>query len=402
MSARHGRSRAPAKAGRGRAGSSPIPTKKGPGAFGWSVALSSDGNLALIGGPHNVNGPHDNIPDSAAWAFTRSGETWTGQPEKIEGYGTYDNVTDDGQSAALSSEGSTALLGAPESYRSGGAFALMTGYAEYGQCRELTKYTTPKVKQGLYSVDCDGAKPVKHGKPDGRFEWYPGPASSCHAVKKGEYTEAGCLTKAAKKNGGKFERFSCFSDQGGCAGYASTSGTVTLDTPRLGSDIVCSAGAGTGEITGTKTGEDRLTLTGCESSGRKCASEGPNSTPSGKPGVIDTNLLDTDLLLTVVKPPLVELTSSQHEPYLFEVDCEGQLLRTSGLASGAQTGNVSEAVLTSTTTFAADEGQQSLATEVSEDGGLTWTQPQPTTLEAVLDNTTGVETEIQTEDENPY
>ena len=39
--------------------------------FGNSVALSSDGNTALIGGDA------DNSNVGAAWVFTRSGTTWT-------------------------------------------------------------------------------------------------------------------------------------------------------------------------------------------------------------------------------------------------------------------------------------------------------------------------------------
>ena len=43
----------------------------GDGEFGFSAALSSDGDTALIGGPY------DNNIVGAAWVFTRSGSTWT-------------------------------------------------------------------------------------------------------------------------------------------------------------------------------------------------------------------------------------------------------------------------------------------------------------------------------------
>ena len=42
-----------------------------------SVALSADGNTALIGGFG------DNEGAGAAWVFTRSGATWTQQGEKL-------------------------------------------------------------------------------------------------------------------------------------------------------------------------------------------------------------------------------------------------------------------------------------------------------------------------------
>jgi hypothetical protein len=51
------------------------------GEFGFSVALSSNGNTALIGGPN------DNGNVGAAWVFTHSGSTWTQQGSKLTGSG---------------------------------------------------------------------------------------------------------------------------------------------------------------------------------------------------------------------------------------------------------------------------------------------------------------------------
>jgi hypothetical protein len=76
----------------------------GAGGFGESVALSTDGNTALIGGPF------DNTNVGAAWAFTRSGTTWTQQGEKLTGAGEVGEARF-GHSAALSSDGNTALIG---------------------------------------------------------------------------------------------------------------------------------------------------------------------------------------------------------------------------------------------------------------------------------------------------
>ena len=45
------------------------------------MALSADGNTALIGGPG------DNSYVGAAWVFTRSGSTWTQQGAKLTGGG---------------------------------------------------------------------------------------------------------------------------------------------------------------------------------------------------------------------------------------------------------------------------------------------------------------------------
>ncbi len=53
----------------------------GTGRFGYSVALSADGNTALIGGRYESSGA------GAAWVFTRSGSTWTQQGGKLVGTG---------------------------------------------------------------------------------------------------------------------------------------------------------------------------------------------------------------------------------------------------------------------------------------------------------------------------
>jgi hypothetical protein len=79
------------------------------GAFqGISVALSSDGNTALVGGPYD-NG---NAGAGAAWVFTRSGATWTQQGPQLFGTGAVGNANQ-GYSVALSGDGNTALVGGP-------------------------------------------------------------------------------------------------------------------------------------------------------------------------------------------------------------------------------------------------------------------------------------------------
>ncbi|HEY7933440.1 MAG TPA: hypothetical protein VID48_06395, partial [Solirubrobacteraceae bacterium] len=88
--------------------------ESGEGGFGWSVALSSDGNTALIGGPFDDN----NV--GAAWVFTRSGSTWTQQGAKLTGSGETGNGQF-GFSVAFSSGASTALIGGPADNMSVGA-----------------------------------------------------------------------------------------------------------------------------------------------------------------------------------------------------------------------------------------------------------------------------------------
>jgi hypothetical protein len=72
--------------------------------FGRSVALSADGNTALIGAPNESGG------FGAAWVFTRSGSTWSQQGPKLVG-GEERLAIHFGRSVALSADGSTALIG---------------------------------------------------------------------------------------------------------------------------------------------------------------------------------------------------------------------------------------------------------------------------------------------------
>jgi hypothetical protein len=81
----------------------------GPGSFGFSVALSSDGNTALIGDP-NDNPATESTGVGAAWVFTRLGSTWTQQGDKLTGGGEIGEGRF-GLSVALSSDGNTALIG---------------------------------------------------------------------------------------------------------------------------------------------------------------------------------------------------------------------------------------------------------------------------------------------------
>ena len=78
----------------------------GAGEMGVSVALSADGSTALVGGPH------DNSFAGAAWVFARSGSAWSLQGGKLTAGAEEINPGQFGQSAALSSDGSTALIGA--------------------------------------------------------------------------------------------------------------------------------------------------------------------------------------------------------------------------------------------------------------------------------------------------
>jgi hypothetical protein len=80
--------------------------EQGECGFGASVALSGDGNTALIGGPR------DDGYVGAAWVFSREGSTWSQQGAKLTASGTA-TKGHFGRSVTLSGDGSTALIGAP-------------------------------------------------------------------------------------------------------------------------------------------------------------------------------------------------------------------------------------------------------------------------------------------------
>ena len=83
----------------------------GPAEQGCSVALSADGNTALVGGcTDNAGGSL--FGDGASWVWTRSAGVWT-QQAKLADPAAVGTIADQGFSVALSADGNTALVGAP-------------------------------------------------------------------------------------------------------------------------------------------------------------------------------------------------------------------------------------------------------------------------------------------------
>jgi len=81
---------------------------------GYSVALSADGRTAIIGAPNN----NDNGDDSGhARIYTWSGTAWVQQGADIDGEAADDQS---GSSVALSADGRTAIIGAPYNDRNNG------------------------------------------------------------------------------------------------------------------------------------------------------------------------------------------------------------------------------------------------------------------------------------------
>ena len=102
--------------------------ESGEGEFGWSVALSADGNTALVGGPGDSATPGHCCGPGAAWVFTRTGASWT-QQAKLTGAEEVVNPREGlqfGTAVALSSDGNTALIGSPVDNNGAGAVWVFT------------------------------------------------------------------------------------------------------------------------------------------------------------------------------------------------------------------------------------------------------------------------------------
>jgi FG-GAP repeat len=98
----------------------------GPSRFGTSVALSGDGSAALVGGSEDANDV------GAAWIFTRSGSTWTQQAAKLTG-GEEEGLGFFGTAVSLSGDGEVALIGGRDDGGAGAAWVFRRNGAGYSQ-----------------------------------------------------------------------------------------------------------------------------------------------------------------------------------------------------------------------------------------------------------------------------
>jgi hypothetical protein len=91
-----------------------------PADQGTSVAVSSDGNTFVEGGPG------DNTNIGATWVFTRSGSTWSQQGAKLIGMGSVGMFLTQGTWVGLSGDGNTLIEGGPGDNSFAGASWMFT------------------------------------------------------------------------------------------------------------------------------------------------------------------------------------------------------------------------------------------------------------------------------------
>jgi len=82
--------------------------ESGAGHFGSHVALSGDGSTAIVGAHRDTGG------NGAAWVFVRAGAAWAQQGSKLTAPIDEGAPAEFGAALALSGDGSTALIGAPQ------------------------------------------------------------------------------------------------------------------------------------------------------------------------------------------------------------------------------------------------------------------------------------------------
>jgi hypothetical protein len=192
----------------------------GEGGFGTSVALSADGNTALVGGPG------DNFSKGAAWVFTRSGSTWTQQGPKLTGTGEIGNPWF-GYTVALSADGKTALIGGwlDDSWKGAAWVFTRSGSTWTQQGEKLTG--GGEIGEGMFgtnvALSADGNTALIGGWNDdsvasGNLD-YSGKGAAWVFTRSGSTwtQQGGKLTGTGETGGGKFGTIVALSTDGNTA-----------------------------------------------------------------------------------------------------------------------------------------------------------------------------------------
>jgi hypothetical protein len=140
---------------------------------GWSVALSADGNTAIIGG--RCDNPRPSCTSGAdavgaAWVFTRSGGVWTQQGNKLVGTGAVRTAANQGSSVALSADGNTAVVsGGGDNGNTGAVWVFVRNggiWTPQGNKLVGTGATEPAQQGQSVSLSSDGNTVIQGGHED--------------------------------------------------------------------------------------------------------------------------------------------------------------------------------------------------------------------------------------------
>ncbi len=135
----------------------------GNAAQGFSVGLSDDGNTAIVGGAF------DNVNTGAAWVYTRSGDVWRQLGNKLVGAGAVGNAGQ-GASVALSADGSTAIVGGPFDNLSTGAAWVYTCKGTVWSTKLVGTGAVGNARQGVsVALSADGSTAIVGGVEDNSY-----------------------------------------------------------------------------------------------------------------------------------------------------------------------------------------------------------------------------------------
>jgi uncharacterized protein (TIGR03437 family) len=133
---------------------------------GAAVAVSADGNTVIIGGPG------DNNFAGAAWVFTRTAGVWTQQGAKLVGTGAA-GAAQQGFSVAISADGNSAMVGGPYDNSSAGAVWVFTRSAgvwvQQGAKLVGTGGVGPGSQGGTVALSADGETAIVGGADDASY-----------------------------------------------------------------------------------------------------------------------------------------------------------------------------------------------------------------------------------------
>ncbi len=238
-------------------------------AFGNSVALSADGNTALIGEPSATAMP------GSAWVFTRSGTTWTRSAaltgEGGSGEGRF------GKSVALSADGQTALIGDPSaSSQQGKAWVFTEGVSGWTRAPALVDAESTHLAHFGRSVALSS---------DGQTALIGAPGDSSYAGSARVFTNGGAGWAAL---GGKL------------------TGTGESGEARFGKSVALSGGGGTALIGGLNDAEGAGAVWPFARSGSGFAQQGKKLTGEGQPHFGSSVALSGDGTFGLVGSPRAE------------------------------------------------------------------------------------------------
>ena len=154
-----------------------------PCGFGTSVALSSNGNVALIGSPQNEG------LQGVAWVYTRSGATWT-RSEKLTAGEEPVGPARFGHSVSLSADGSIAIVGgATDASGRGAAWVFVHTSSGWVRATKLTARKEEKAGKTFFGASValsrDGAR-ILVGAPGTPSEGHPNVGAAWLFTRSGE------------------------------------------------------------------------------------------------------------------------------------------------------------------------------------------------------------------------